>query len=358
MDKDKISVIIPIHNGGKYLNRLYNNINSQTYKNLEIILVENFSKDDSRLIINKLAKNDNRIIAAESVVKGTSLARKKGIELASGEYTLFMDQDDRYCSINAIEEMYNTIKESKSDICQFSVYHRHSFGILSKTDSIDRETIYSADEVRNKEVTSVFGGKNGYITSSVWSKIYSTSLLKNAVESIDVGLFFAEDMYLNICCFFSPLFHSICISPNAYYEWDLRFGFSSKKDSGKALLKDYDIVKPRIDQFLRQNNVCSDVFYIFHLESLYFMRALLVSAYDKKNSEDFDLLYETINSMQFIRLAKDYMNNELDESKKYDDLMFLSSDFSKAEFIERYLRGKTVINNRFIMKLKSHLKKS
>lgn len=120
------------------------------------------------------------------------------------------------------------------------------------------------------------------ITSSVWSKIYSTSLLKNAVKSIDIGLFFAEDMYLNICCFFGPLFRSICISPNAYYEWNLRFGFSSKKDSGKALLKDYDIVKPRIDQLLRQNNVCSDVFYIFHLESLYFMRALLVSVYDKK----------------------------------------------------------------------------
>lgn len=77
-----------------------------------------------------------------------------------------------------------------------------------------------------------------------------------------------------------------------------------------------------------------------------------------KKSEEFDLLYETINSMQFIWLAKDYMNNELDESNKYDDLMFLSSDFSKAEFIERYLKGKTIINNRVIMKLKSHLKKS
>ena len=86
-----LSVVIPVHNGENYIKKIANRILNQSLKDIELILVENFSTDKSLEVCKSIAEKDNRVVVSQCFKKGTSFARKKGIELASGKYTFFCD---------------------------------------------------------------------------------------------------------------------------------------------------------------------------------------------------------------------------------------------------------------------------
>ena len=337
IQKDKISVIIPVHNGEKYLKKLYKCINSQTYKNIEIIFVENFSIDNSLGVLNNIAQKDERVVVLESKEKGTSLARKKGVEYATGKYIVFMDQDDKYVNKFALEKMHKTISETESNICQFSTYTYYGFGIKRIKKATDKLIFFSKLDIRNKEIGSIFesyGG--GYITPSVWSKIYDTRVVKDAIGNVNFALFFAEDYYLNSCCFLSDKLKKVCVSPDAYYVWDKRFGFSSSKSAGFAWIKDCSIIKPIICKKLKEADAGYETKYRFHLESLYAMFAYIKSESKNKDKEKIIKLIEWFNSLEYIKLAKDFMNNEVKDKNKWEELVFLSSDYTPEEYYSRF----------------------
>lgn len=342
---DKISVIIPIHNGGKYINSLYKNISNQSFKNIEIIMVENFSKDNSLEILNEIAKKDGRVVVLESKIPGTSMARKKGVEYSTGKYTVFMDQDDKYLRNNALQKMYETIVETESQICQFSFFKDYGYGIRKNSKCTNERIVFSAEDVRKYEISSVLGG-DGYITPTVWSKMFLTDVLKDAVKNIDVSLYFAEDQFLIVNCLLSDCLKCVCIDPASFYVWDTKTGFSSLKDSGMALMKDYEITKPLIHKKLKDENSDFEVLYRLHLESLYFMVAYLNARINEIDLNEAYELIEQVNSFDFIQLAKYFVNNELEEEKKYDELVFLSSNFTPEEFCERF-KDRTFEKNKF-----------
>lgn len=91
---DKVSVIVPIYNAEKYISECIESITCQTYKNLEIILINDGSLDNSIKICKQYAKNDDRIKLIDVENHGVSYARNKGIEEATGEYIIFIDSDD------------------------------------------------------------------------------------------------------------------------------------------------------------------------------------------------------------------------------------------------------------------------
>ena len=90
----RISIVVPIHNGEEYLQKCIDSIIDQTEKNIEIILVENGSTDNSGIICDSYAKQDSRIVVVHQECNGVSFARNTGIELAKGEYIGFVDADD------------------------------------------------------------------------------------------------------------------------------------------------------------------------------------------------------------------------------------------------------------------------
>lgn len=112
---DLISIIIPVYNVEKYLIECVNSVIEQTYKNIEIILVDDGSSDNSGVICDQLEKEDNRIIVVHKENGGLSDARNAGIKIAQGEYISFIDSDD-YVSPFFIEIMYKVLKEGKCDI--------------------------------------------------------------------------------------------------------------------------------------------------------------------------------------------------------------------------------------------------
>lgn len=119
---DKISIIIPVYNGEKYIERCIKSVINQTYSNIEIILINDGSTDNTLNIIKKYMNKEKRIILIDKLNEGVSAARNQGIKKATGKYICFCDADDMYDE-KYIEIMYNTIKEKKTDVvrCNFKV---------------------------------------------------------------------------------------------------------------------------------------------------------------------------------------------------------------------------------------------
>lgn len=115
MEMEKISIIVPIYNVEKYLEKCLKTIINQTYKNLEIILINDGSTDNSEVICNKYSKQDSRIIVLNKKNEGVSSARNEGIILSSGKYIVFIDPDD-YVSNEHIEKLYNCIINNNVDL--------------------------------------------------------------------------------------------------------------------------------------------------------------------------------------------------------------------------------------------------
>ena len=113
--KPIISVIIPVYNAGKYLEKCLESITHQTYENIEIIIVNDGSTDGSKNLCEKYAQKDNRIILINTENRGAGRARNTGLEVAKGEYISFIDSDDYICN-DYYERLYNMIKATESDI--------------------------------------------------------------------------------------------------------------------------------------------------------------------------------------------------------------------------------------------------
>ncbi len=113
--EELISIIVPVYNVKEYLEKSVKSIINQTYKNIEIILVDDGSTDGSDKLCDKLAKIDNRIKVIHKINGGVSQARNVGIDIAKGEYISFVDSDD-FVTQDFCETLYNVLKENDADI--------------------------------------------------------------------------------------------------------------------------------------------------------------------------------------------------------------------------------------------------
>ena len=111
----KISVIVPIFNASKSIKKCIESIINQTYKNIEIILINDGSEDNTLEIINDYKEKDERIKVINKANSGVANTRNVGIEIATGQYIMFVDSDD-YIDVNYIYEMHNELVKNDSDV--------------------------------------------------------------------------------------------------------------------------------------------------------------------------------------------------------------------------------------------------
>lgn len=119
---DKISIIVPVYNVEKYLEKCVKSIINQTYTNLEILLINDGSTDNSLEICKKLIKIDDRIKIFDIKNSGVSFARNFGVENSTGKYIVFVDSDD-YVSKNMVELLYYALKKEDADFSVGKVEH-------------------------------------------------------------------------------------------------------------------------------------------------------------------------------------------------------------------------------------------
>ena len=168
---DQISVIIPIYNVKKYLRRCVDGVKKQTYKNIEIILVDDGSTDGSGELCDELKKEDERIVVLHKKNGGLSSARNAGVKIANGKYVCFIDSDDTVDE-DYVETLYEIIKKYKTKlaICSHRIYYSGNKTAIDmstgESGKIDSETII-------KKLLYADG-----IDTSTWAKMFAKDLLE------------------------------------------------------------------------------------------------------------------------------------------------------------------------------------
>ena len=228
MQKDnlqkKVSIIIPVYKSEKYLKKLIDSILNQTYSNLEIILVDDGSPDNSGYICDSYAKKDERIITIHKENGGTCDARNAGLKIATGEYLMFADGDD-WLEKDCVQYLYSLIENNNAD--------------MSMTDSIfttrDRKQ-NEKDEIiiwNNKE--AVAGIINVFmIPVGPWNKMYSMKIVKKNNISFSVP-WFGEGLYFStMVAQYSP---KVVVGHRKVYNYRLNNPNSgcTKKEVGNAI---------------------------------------------------------------------------------------------------------------------------
>jgi glycosyltransferase involved in cell wall biosynthesis len=128
MDEPKISVIVPVYNSEKYVERCINSICAQTFKEFELLLIDDCSRDNSLEICREFEIKDSRIkVYHKTSNEGTAQARKTGVFYAKGEYTLFCDNDD-WIEPAMLEELYTKIKSENFDMVCCDFYYNKDCG--------------------------------------------------------------------------------------------------------------------------------------------------------------------------------------------------------------------------------------
>ena len=145
--EDLITVIVPVFKVEKYLEKCVKSICCQTYKNLEIILVDDGSPDNCGKMCDKYAKSDKRIKVIHKENGGLSDARNAGIKMATGKYIAFVDSDD-YVSNDYIEYMYKILKKenAKISICELQIVWKNTTIENNKENKVQKLTSKQALE--------------------------------------------------------------------------------------------------------------------------------------------------------------------------------------------------------------------
>ncbi len=150
-DQNLISVIVPVYNVEDYLEECINSILSQTYTNLEILIVDDGSMDNSLAIIQEFSQRDSRITIFTKENGGLSSARNRAIDEAKGEYLTFIDSDD-YIEENYIEYLMKSLIDNEADISIVNSYHMMNGKRKDIINNDGSVSIFSRREVLEKNV--------------------------------------------------------------------------------------------------------------------------------------------------------------------------------------------------------------
>lgn len=232
--KPFVSIIIPIYNNEKYLEKCIDSLVNQTLSNIEIIAVNDGSTDSSLSIIENYAKKDKRIVIVSQKNQGQSVARNQGIKIAKGEYIGFIDSDD-WADTKMFERLYNQAKHLDSDIAMCSIT---TFD--EKTEEYSTTDPYMTLDLFPKSFENrLFSHKETFdfifrICVTPWNKIYRTDFLrKNNLKFVEKLNY--EDNVFSLATMLNTDKISIIKEPLVFYRKnsDTSYSHSTKHDVKK-----------------------------------------------------------------------------------------------------------------------------
>lgn len=187
MREDLVSIIVPVYNVEKFVEKCVKSLMNQTHKNIEIILVDDGSPDHSPEIIDRIAAEDQRVHVIHQQNRGVSAARNAGLQCASGEYVMFVDGDD-WVDSDYVSYFLMLVSENGSLIGMNK--NNYSTGKIKTNE--ERYVV--------KAETAIEWIYSNEIFVAVWNKIYSRRLLVDNNISFDPTIWYGEGMLFNIQC--------------------------------------------------------------------------------------------------------------------------------------------------------------
>lgn len=205
----KVSVISPVFNVAMYLPRFFKSLEEQELVDLQIILVDDGSTDNSLALCQQFAKNDKRVIVLHQSNMGTGAARNNGLSVATGDYIYFCDPDD-YLDSNLLRDNLNLVHKYHADVIIFG-YYMEVFNTTISNKYKPNFKFYLKNDKFKEDFPSLY---NDGMISSLWNKLYLRSSLKNLkFQKVRTG----QDNRFNIEYFTQNL--KILCNDKAYYHY-------------------------------------------------------------------------------------------------------------------------------------------
>lgn len=197
---DLISIIVPIYNVEVYLDECINSLLQQTYKNIEIILINDGSTDRSLEICYKYKALDNRIRVINKSNEGLGLTRNRGLDNITGKYVTFIDSDD-YADNDLIKNLYKGIIENNADTCIAGFKRVNDAGEVLYLEAYEN-MVYTNEECINDLLVRMLGSspeKSDSIRMSVWNVLFSVDIIKkNGLKFVSEREIISEDIIFDI----------------------------------------------------------------------------------------------------------------------------------------------------------------
>ena len=223
MEKVKLSIIVPVYNAKKFLDKCIKSVQAQTLQDFELILVNDGSKDNSLEICKKYSQEDSRIIVFNQENSGQSKARNVGLENANGEYVAFLDSDD-WVDSDYYERLVVACEKNEADVSCGSII-RASKGIKTYKLKYANEEVYTnpQEKIDVAHVPDM---------SYVWNKVYKTEFLKRINLKFIEGMFFEDVDFVTKAVYFS---NKIVTVPDTKFHYlsNCDFSFKEIKSSDK-----------------------------------------------------------------------------------------------------------------------------
>ena len=308
---DKISVIVPVYNAERYLKRCVESILMQTYSNLEVILVDDGSTDNSGKICDDYLKVDSRVRVIHKANGGVSSARNYGLEVAIGKYVTFVDSDD-WIENDAIEILYNLLVKNKAECSCFSFY-------IDKKHYI-QECKQNGNTVKVLDSSTAieFALSNNKFSGYVWNKLYSLHIIREKAICFDENISICEDLLFNIkylvCCN-KVIYNNIQKYHYFYHEESaLKSKFNSKKLSVIIAYEEISKIVELFNDKLLTNTYSS-------LVSICIPLLIQAKEFEGDNQKYIDLLYKIIK--KYFRHVM-FDKTKMLQTKLYAVMIFIS----------------------------------
>lgn len=309
MSHPKISLIIPVYNVEKYLERCMNTVLAQTLEEIEVILVDDGSPDNCPQLCDEYETKDKRVRVIHKANGGLGFARNSGLEVATGEYVAFIDSDD-YIDLKMYEDLYLHAKSNGMDavFCGFKIESRS--GIWSSSSEVDAFTIFEGKGLTNFMLDMVASAKEEAIERkyymSVWHAIYRRSIIeKNNIRFLSEREIASEDIPFQVD--FLRAASGVAYLPNNYYYYchngtSLTATFCSKKFQRFKELR--NVLIDKLSGIDNGKERCDRLFIGYSRTQLH---QLVESKYPKKLQEIRNIFNDDIWNM----LKHDYPINEV-----------------------------------------------
>lgn len=320
----KISIIVAAYNVDKYLEQCINSIVSQSLRDIEIIIVNDGSTDNTRSVIEKFQKNDERIIVINQENSGISKVRNIGLGKATGEFVLFVDGDD-WIQHDSLLKLYNLAKIEKADVVCFNFFYAYK----------DKNIICNDFKVFDKLDSHEFIKATLLLDISpvIWAKLLRREFLVDNMIKCPEYVAFGEDMVTSVNIALNSKKVAFLNEPLYFYRQ--REGSISKELSEKVLTieKAVEFIGELLDKYDKMNIFMDEYKYIVYRNMYYY----LVVTNNKVNKIQYKLYkiwksknVDMSNNQYYIDFKKSFNKRLKLKHYLYDKSYYLGFLYSKA----------------------------
>lgn len=330
MKEELITIIIPIYNAEKSIEKCVNSIIKQKYRNIEILLINDGSKDKSLDICKILKSRDNRIILIDKENEKVSKTRNRGIQEAKGKYIMFVDSDD-YINEDMVKEMAKGIEEFDICTCNYNYVDNNKEIVRSKLSS------FSTDE--NNRYIEIL--QRDLLFNPLWNKIYKTKIIKENNIKFEPNIQVGEDYLFNID-YMKHIQNANYIS-DPMYNYVIQYNSLSKRFVERSIKEEMKIPR-NLKKYYEEQKYNMQYVYNQYIEILK-SNILNLMVGEKDRNEIKKLIGEYIYEIKKDGIDKEKIDSLLTTENKF---LYKALMKNKINYIYKYFKIRNLIKKKLL----------